>query len=52
MANILSQVTSAVTVVLATHNGARFLREQLHSLSAQSLPPAAIIKSPCGSFLM
>ena len=32
-----------VSVALCTRNGARFLREQLDSLAAQSLPPAEIV---------
>lgn len=32
-----------VSIALCTRNGARFLREQLDSLAAQSLPPAEIV---------
>lgn len=34
---------SSISIALATRNGARFLREQLDSLAAQSLPPAEIV---------
>lgn len=34
-----------VSVALCTHNGARFLREQVRSICLQSLPPAEIVLS-------
>lgn len=39
----------AVSIVLATYNGARFLPEQLASLAAQTLPPRELIISDDGS---
>ena len=33
----------AISVVIATHNGSAFLREQLHSLVAQTVRPLEII---------
>lgn len=34
---------AAISVALATYNGARFLREQLESLLRQTLPPAELV---------
>ena len=34
-----------VSVALATHNGGRFLREQLESIARQTLPPAEVVIS-------
>lgn len=35
----------SISVALCTHNGARFLREQVRSIGLQSLPPAEIVLS-------
>ena len=40
---------SSVTVVMATYNGAEYIEEQLHSLSAQSTLPGELIISDDGS---
>ena len=34
-----------VSVALCTHNGARFLREQVRSICLQTLPPVEIVLS-------
>jgi glycosyltransferase involved in cell wall biosynthesis len=34
-----------VSIAMATHNGARFLREQLDSIARQSVPPAELVIS-------
>ncbi len=39
----------AVTVLLATRNGGKYLRAQLDSLAAQTLPPARVMISDDGS---
>ncbi|CUH36760.1 putative glycosyl transferase [Jannaschia seosinensis] len=41
--------TNEVVVVLCTHNGAPWLRAQLDSIAAQTLPPARVIVSDDGS---
>lgn len=38
-------MTASISVVLATHNGARFLEQQLESLERQSLRPCELIVS-------
>lgn len=43
------EASDGVSVVLATYNGARFLREQLASLSAQTMRPYELIVSDDGS---
>lgn len=39
----MTDATPRVSVALCTYNGARFLREQLDSIAAQTLPPIEII---------
>ena len=36
---------SSVSVALCTHNGARFLEEQIRSICAQTLPPDEVVLS-------
>ncbi len=40
-----SRVNPTISVALGTHNGARFLEEQLISILEQSMPPAQIVLS-------
>lgn len=45
----MSPLTAAVSVVLATYNGAQYLPKQLASLSQQSLLPAEVVVGDDGS---
>ncbi len=44
-----SRATTEVSVVMATYEGARFIRAQLGSLLAQTLPPAELVVADDGS---
>jgi glycosyltransferase involved in cell wall biosynthesis len=40
---------TTISIAMATYNGARFIREQLDSLSAQSVPPLELVIADDGS---
>jgi glycosyltransferase involved in cell wall biosynthesis len=42
-------MTAKISVAMATYNGERFIREQLDSLAAQTLPPCELVVTDDGS---
>jgi glycosyltransferase involved in cell wall biosynthesis len=40
---------NSISVAMATYNGARFIREQLDSIAAQTVPPAELVVTDDGS---
>jgi glycosyltransferase involved in cell wall biosynthesis len=48
-AQVMSHQTSKISVALCTYNGERFIREQLSSIAAQTLPPVEVVVCDDGS---
>lgn len=44
-----SRTEPRIAVAMATYNGARYIREQLNSIAAQTLPPVELVVSDDGS---
>lgn len=49
MAIDTSMTAPCIAVAMATYNGSRYIREQLDSISAQTLPPVELVVSDDGS---